>query len=72
MVNFKWDPELARKVWEEEAREEGHAAGLAEGRAEGHLASIRNLMKSLNMTAKQAMDTLLIPAAEQEKYASQL
>ncbi len=64
MVNFKWDPELAMKVREEEAREEGMEKGI--------LTSIRNLMKSLNLSAKQAMDALLIPPAEQEKYASQL
>ena len=64
MVSFKWDPELARKVWEEEAREEGMEKGM--------LTSIRNLMKSLNLSAKQAMDALLIPSAEQDKYASQL
>ncbi|MDO5140834.1 MAG: hypothetical protein Q4D40_05135, partial [Eubacteriales bacterium] len=33
-----------RKVWEKEAREEGHAAGLAEGRslglAEGHASGL--------------------------------
>lgn len=68
MVNFKWDPRLARKVWEEEAREEGKAQGMEEGM----LTSIRNLMKSLNLNAKQAMDALLIPVAEQKKYASQL
>ena len=72
MVNFKWDPELARKVWEEEAREEGREKGMKAGMEKGMLTSIRNLMKSLNLTAKQAMDALLIPAAEQDKYASQL
>ena len=34
--------------------------------------SIRKMMQKLNLTAKQAMDVLDIPAAEQEKYAAQV
>lgn len=64
----------------ERARMEGKAEGKAEGRAEGKaegkettiLASIRNLMKTMNLTAKQAMDALMIPASEQKKYATQV
>lgn len=36
------------------------------------IASIRNLMKTMNLTAKQAMDALMIPASEQKKYATQV
>ena len=80
MVSFKWDPELAMKVREEEATEAGLAKGLAKGRAEGHkqgltqatLASIRSLMKKLHMTATEAMNVLDVPASEQETYASLL
>ncbi|MBQ9365817.1 MAG: hypothetical protein IJT82_08575, partial [Schwartzia sp.] len=60
----------------ERARMEGEAKGEAKGRAEGKkttiLASIRNLMKTMNLSAKQAMDALMIPAPEQKKYAPQV
>lgn len=46
--------------------------GREEGMAQATLASIRNLMAKLHMTAAEAMSILEIPASEQEKYASQL
>ena len=55
-----------------EQKREGREEGRREGRREGRLASIRSLMESVHWTAKQAMDALKIPPAEQEKYASQL
>ncbi|MBR1553710.1 MAG: hypothetical protein IJ631_06860 [Schwartzia sp.] len=53
------------------------AEGIAErARAEGKektiLATIRNLMETMNLTAKQAMDAMKIPASEQRKYAAQV
>ena len=49
---------------------------LAEGRAEGEesdrLNTIRKLMKSLKMTARQAMAVLEIPSSEQEKYLDRI
>ena len=36
------------------------------------LKNIQNLMKTLKMTAEQAMDALLIPAKEQSKYLAKL
>lgn len=70
------------RLWEEleEARREGHDAGVAEGLLEGHaagltegqeaerLASIRKLMETMEWTAEQAMDALKIPMDEREKY----
>ena len=79
-----------------EAKEDGHAEGLAAGRAEGlatgraeglaigraegwaegqiesYLSSIQAIMKNLNMTPIQAMDTLNIPAEERENLLKQL
>lgn len=43
-----------------------------ECRMEERVNSIRKMMQKLNLTAKQAMDVLDIPAAEQEKYAAQV
>lgn len=39
-----------------------------EGKSEERFLSIRNLMCTMHWTAQQAMDALLIPKAEQEKY----
>lgn len=33
---------------------------------------IRSLMKTMKLTAKQAVDALMIPAADQQKYAAQV
>ena len=45
------------------------AEGIAErAKVEEILKSIRNLMKNMKLSAKQAMDVLEIPASEQEKY----
>ena len=55
---------------------QGEARGEARGRAEGMdlamLNSIRNLMKTSNWNAQQAMDALLIPSADQKRYAARL
>ena len=44
--------------------------GYDEGKESERVSSIRNLMETLNLSAKQAMDALKIPASEQEKYAA--
>ena len=55
---------------------EGMAKGLNEGMAKGEererLNTIRKLMKSLKMTASQAMALLEIPSSEQGKYLDRL
>ena len=70
MVSFKWDPEVAKQVWMEEAQEKGKYIGEQIGEERGAmqatLASIRNLMETLHLTMQQAMDALKIPASEQE------
>lgn len=47
-----------------------------EGREEGKdlalVSTIRNLMETLHLSAKQAMDAMKIPAAEQEKYLARV
>ena len=57
---------------EKELTEMGSLAeGIAErARMEEILKSIRNLMKTMNLTAQQAMDALMIPATEQKRYAA--
>ena len=46
--------------------------GIEKGIDQNRVESIKNLMKTLKLTAKQAMDALLIPAADQEKYMAKL
>ncbi len=53
----------------EELVREGREEGIERGKVESLVTSIRNLMKTMNLNAKQAMDALLVPAAEQEKIA---
>ena len=58
------DEQKAMKYWEEEIRQESEAKKCTE--------NIRSLMKTLKLTAQQAMDALQIPPQEQEKYAKLL
>ena len=62
MLNFAWDQERALEVRAEEAR--------ADGRQEGLIASICNVMHSMNFSVEKAMDVLQIPADERAKYAA--
>ena len=46
--------------------------GRAEGREEAQQQAIRNLVTSMNLTVKQAMDALGIPEEERNKYTEGL
>ena len=50
----------------------GRAEGRAEGKAEAQQQAIRNLMTSMNLTVKQAMDALGIPEEDRYKYVDGL
>ena len=71
-----FDKEYQLTLMLEEARQEGWKEGWTEGWkegwvkgwAEGQVTSIRNIMSTLKLTAQQAMDALMIPASEQERY----
>lgn len=62
----------------EELTEELYKEELAEGRAKAKeeaekntlLDNIRSLMETMNMTAKQAMEALRVPAEKQEEYVT--
>ena len=56
----------------EEIRNEGIAQGIEQGIEQERLESIRKLMKTLQLNAKQAMDALLIPSEEQPEYLAKL
>ena len=53
-------------------RQEGREEGRQEGREKTILTSITSLMKTMNLSVKQAMDALEIPEQEQEKYKDML
>ena len=55
-----------------EEREEGREEGRIEGRNETLVDSIKKIMKSLKISAEQAMDVLEIPVDCREKYLSML
>ena len=63
------------RAWENalnKAKTESEARGEAKGKDSERLNSIRNVMKSLNVTVNRAMEILCIPADEQKKYISLL
>ena len=53
-----------------EGRIEGRREGRDEGRMEERLTSIRNLMKKMGWSSKEAMDALMLPAEEQKQYSA--
>jgi len=65
--------ELTAELYKEELAE-GIAKAKAEGRAEAEkntlLDNIRSLMETMDMTAKQAMEVLRVPAEKQEEYVT--
>ena len=52
----------------EDLREQSIQRGIDQNRIE----SIKNLMKTLQFTAQQAMDVLLIPTTDQAKYLAKI
>ena len=65
------EAELAVKIGNR-MRNEGRNEGINEGRDLERLDSIRNLMKSSNWTAQQAMDALLVPNEDRQRYVSRI
>ena len=47
-------------------------AGQAKGLEQGNLENVRNLMETMNLTCRQAMDALKIPPEKQDVYAKKL
>ena len=45
---------------------------MAEGIEKGLVASIKNLMETLNLSVEEAMAALKVPEAERQKYADLL
>lgn len=51
-----------------EAREEGIILGEVRGETKGVAASIKNIMRTLNLPLNEAMDALNIAAEDREMY----
>ena len=64
MFLTEYNEEKVLEKEREEGRREGHQEGVNQARVE----NIKNLMESLKLTAKQAMDALKIPDSERERY----
>jgi flagellar biosynthesis/type III secretory pathway protein FliH len=56
----------------EQGREEGIEQGIEQGREEGLLSSVGNLMKSMHLSAEEAMKALGIPKEKMEFYGAKL
>ena len=52
--------------------EEVKNEGIRFGEEKERLNSIRNIMKSLNLSAAQAMEALNVPADQRDEYAKKL
>ena len=50
----------------------GVEQGVKQGKEQAFIENIRSLMKTLKLTAEQAMDALQIPKEEQAQYESKL
>ncbi len=62
----------AMKEFLEGGRREGQREGRVEGKDEARLDSIRTLMKKLDQTAEEAMDTLDIADEDKVRYRKML
>ena len=64
--------EGGRREGQREGRIEGQREGRIEGKDEARLDSIRTLMKKLDQTAEEAMDTLDIADEDKVRYRKML
>lgn len=64
--------EGGRREGQREGRIEGQREGRIEGKDEARLDSIRTLMKKLDQTAEEAMDTLDITDEDKVRYRKML
>ena len=76
MLLTEYNEAEAMELFREEGREEGRAEGRAEGREEGRekatAGNLASLMRTLGLTARQAMDALAIPEADRAHYLTLL
>ena len=73
-TEWNWDDALEVRGEERYARglKEGEKSGIRKGELQERIASIRNLMETLQLSVEQAMDALKIPQEERENYKKML
>ena len=69
---IKTGREEGLKEGREEGIKTGREEGLKEGIEKGKIDALKKIMKSFNVSAEQAMDSLEIPAANREQYLASL
>ena len=72
MFGFEWNEQEERKALLEAGEERGEARGEARGKLLGTIASIKNLMKSMNWSAEDAMKAIGIAPSEYKQYMTML
>ena len=76
MLLTEYDEVKAMELFKEEGRAEGIEEGIEKGIEKGQelslIASIKNLMKTMKISAEEAMNALLVPEADRPKYMSKL
>ena len=72
MFVFEWNEQEERKALLEAGEERGEARGRAIGEAHGKIFSIKNLMKSMNWSAEDAMKAIGIAPSEYKQYMAML
>ena len=64
MMSLRWNEKDAKKYWQKEAREEGHAAGLAEGHAQGMSQGIVKGRMSATLTFIKNLISMRMPYSD--------
>ena len=72
MLLTEYDEVKAMELFKEEGRAEGIEEGIEKGQELSLIASIKNLMKTMKISAEEAMNALLVPEADRPKYMSKL
>ena len=69
MILYEFDQKAHDKIMYEDGKADGRVEGRVEGREEGILSSLKSLMKTMNLTPKQAMQALNLTVEQQRQFA---
>ena len=72
MLLTEYNEAEAMELFREEGRAEGREEGREEDREEATAGYLASLMRTLGLTARQAMDALGIPEADRARYLNRL
>ena len=63
MMSLRWNEKDAKKYWQKEAREEGHAVGLAQGISQGIVQGrTQGMLSTLSDLVKDGILTIAVAA----------